>query len=71
MASIIPSGQGFFRELEKLIKFPPNLLSAEIRIAVDEVVTVKCTFMAEFVSDASEPTCKTYQLEEIEKKENE
>lgn len=61
---------GLLAELEKLIELPPNLISLDLRMAVDEVVTVTCTYHAvrrEYGEPVEvEQVTKRYRLEEME-----
>lgn len=50
-------------ELKKLLGLPDHLISLDLHIRLNEIVTVTCTYHPEFNSD--EPVTKRFALSEI------
>jgi hypothetical protein len=57
------------RELAKLIDLPPNLVSAEIKLSVNEIVSVTCTYRPELKIGFAEPVTQRFGLHPINESE--
>jgi hypothetical protein len=52
MAVLLPSTPVFYAELGKLINLPPRVVALDLRLRLDEIPTVTCTYHPEIDSEA-------------------